>query len=194
MAKSKMVKILSYIALLLAVIAVFGIIAHFTGGFTTDFKTFYVTVNGKDVMSSNGGYSVTPSEPITVDVKYTFAFANDENKGFSVKVVPNKTIGEDFYYTAGGETHSFYEETDLTNAFEIMQGETSFTIKPKGATLTETLQAFYGKDVSDCENHGYADMFTVVVTSYNGEASVKLHISIPGGVSGIKLDKTTIIF
>ena len=52
MTKSKIGQVVSYIAILLVIVAVIGVFAYFTNGFTTDFKTFYVSVNGKDVMLS----------------------------------------------------------------------------------------------------------------------------------------------
>lgn len=191
---NKATKIITYILLVLAVITVIGVVAHFTNGFTTDFKTFYVSVNGKDVMTSQNGYVVTPSEPLKVDVKYTFAFNKNETKGYSIKIVPNKIENSDFTYTVDGESKSFQSETDLTAAFEIDKGEKSFTIKPKGKSLTEVLTAFYGTEVTDCENKGYTDMFTIIVTSYNGEASVKLNFTVAGKVTGVSFDKEVILF
>ena len=75
---TKTTKIITYIAIVLAVITVIGVVAHFTNGFTSDFKTFYVTVDGKDVMTSAGGYRVTTSKPLEVDVKYTFGALNNK--------------------------------------------------------------------------------------------------------------------
>ena len=60
--------------------------------------------------------------------------------------------------------------------------------------MTEILSAVYNQSVSDCENFGYSDMFTVIITSYNGEASVKLHFSLAGKVTKIILDKEAIEF
>ena len=191
---NKATKITTYILLVLAVITVIGVIARFTNGFTSDFKTFYVTVDGKDIMISSGGYLVTNENPLKVDVKYTFNFVTDEMKDYSVKIVPNKIENSDFTYTVDGESKSFQLETDLTAAFEINKGEKSFTVKPKGKSLTEVLTAFYGKEVTDCENKGYTDMFTIVVTSYNGEASVKLNFTIAGKVVGVVLDREVIVF
>lgn len=74
MTKSKIGQVVSYIVILLVIVAVIGVFAYFTNGFTSDFKTFYVSVNGKDVMTTANGYVVTPQEPLSVDVKYTFAF------------------------------------------------------------------------------------------------------------------------
>ena len=195
MTKTKIGQVVSYIVILLVIVAVIGVVAHFTNGFTSDFKTLYVSVNGKDVMTSQSGYVITENEPLEVDVKYTFgAFNKDEAKGYSVKIVPNKIENSDFTYNVDGESKSFQSETDLTAAFEIGKGEKSFTVKPKGKSLTEVLAAFYGKEVTDCENKGYADMFTIVVTSYNGEASVKLNFTVEGKVTGIVLDREVIVF
>ena len=192
---TKTTKIITYIAIVLAVITVIGVVAHFTNGFTSDFKTFYVTVDGKDVMTSAGGYRVTTSKPLEVDVKYTFGALNkDENKGYSVKIVPNKIENSDFTYTVDGESKSFQSETDISNGFEIVKGEKSFTVTPKGETIVEVLSAIYGKEITDCESKGYNDMFTLVVTSYNGEATVKLNFSLTLKVTGITLDKEVIEF
>ena len=192
---TKTTKIITYIAIVLAVITVIGVVAHFTNGFTSDFKTFYVTVDGKDVMTSAGGYRVTTSKPLEVDVKYTFGALNNKvDKGYSLKIIPNNIPDKDFTYTVDGEMKYFQSETDLSDGFEIDKGEKSFRIKPKGETISEVLSAVYGKEVTDCENKGYTDMFTIIVTSYNGEASVKLDFSLAIRVAGIALDKEAILF
>lgn len=195
MTKTKIGQVVSYMVILLVIVAVIGVFAHFTNGFTSDFKTFYVSVNGKDVMISGSDYAISENEPLSVDVKYTFgAFNQNETKDYSVKIIPNKIENSDFTYTVDGESKSFQSETDLTAAFEIEKGEKSFTVKPKGKSLTEVLTAFYGTEVTDCENKGYTDMFTIIVTSYNGEASVKLNFMIAGKVVGVILDREVIVF
>ena len=195
MTKTKIGQVISYIVILLVIVAVVGVFAHFTNGFTSDFKTFYVSVDGKDVMISGSGYAISENEPLSVDVKYTFgSFNKNETKDYSVKIIPNKIENSDFTYTVDGESKSFQLETALTAAFEIDKGEKSFTVKPKGKSLTEVLTAFYGTEVTDCENKGYTDMFTIIVTSYNGEASVKLNFTIAGKVVGVVLDREVIVF
>ena len=192
---TKTTKIITYIAIVLALITVIGVVAHFTNGFTSDFKTFYVTVDGKDVMTSAGGYRVTTSKPLEVDVKYTFGALNNKvDKDYSLKIIPNNIPDKDFTYTVDGEMKYFQSETDLSDGFEIDNGEKSFRIKPKGETISEVLSAVYGKEVTDCENKGYTDMFTIIVTSYNGEAIVKLNFSLAIRVAGITLDKEAILF
>lgn len=193
MTKSKIGQVVSYIAILLVIVAVIGVFAYFTNGFTSDFKTFYVSVNGKDVMTSGSGYVITPQEPLSVDVKYTFAFNQTETKGYSVKIVPNKT-DEDFDFSVDGETHYFSDEKDLSNGFVIDKQEKSFTVTPKGSTPLEILEAVYPESEVSCESKGYNDMFTVIVTSYNGESSVKLNFALERRVTGITFDKEVIEF
>ena len=195
MKKGNVGRIVSYILILMVIVATIGVFAYITNGFTSDFKTFYVSINGKDVMTSQGGFVATTKEPLAVDVKYTFGALNkDENKGYSVKIVPNKIENSDFTYTVDGESKSFQSETDISNGFEIAKGEKSFTVTPKGETIVEVLSAIYGKEVTDCESKGYNDMFTLVVTSYNGEATVKLNFSFTLKVTGVTLDKEVIEF
>lgn len=195
MAKSKTLKVIGYIVLLLAVIGVVGVFAHFTNGFTSDFKTFYVTVGGKDVMAQAGGYTVTEEEPLTVDVKYTFGLASDTIQDYSVKIVPHKAEGKDFSFIVDGETFSFFAEKDLTAGFDVEKGEKSFSITPKGGTITEILQAVYpNKDVGDCDGFTYTDMFTAVITSYNGASAVEINFSVSGKVIAVRLDKGVITF
>ena len=193
MTKTKIGQVVSYIVILLVIVAVIGVFAYFTNGFTSDFKTFYVSVNGKDVMTSSSGYVITPQEPLSVDVKYTFAFNQSETKGYSVKIVPNKT-DEDFDFTVDGETHYFGDEKDLSNGFIIDKQEKSFTVTPKGSTPLEILQAIYPESEVSCESKGYNDMFTLIITSYNDESSVKLNFALERRVTGITFDKEVILF
>lgn len=187
-------KIIAYVLVLLVVVGVIGVIVRFTGGFTSDFKTFYVSVDGKDVLTTAGGFQATNTEPLKVEVKYTFGSAGGDASGYSVKVVPNAIENEDFDFTLNGDVYSYQAETDLTAGFEIERGETSFTLTPKGG-LTEILQAVYPNyEVGDCRDKGYKDMYALIVTSYNGKASVKLCFSVLEKVSGITLDKDTIVF
>lgn len=187
-------KIIAYILLVLAFVAVCGVIVYFTGGFTSDFKTFYVAVDGKNVLSTADGYELTTETPLTVDVKYTFGAFNKENSGYSVKVVPNKIDGKDFDFTLDGETNFFQSEKDSTKGFDLDRGETSFTIKPKGG-IDKILQAVYpDSELEDCRNKAYENMYALVVTSYNGEASVTIYFSVVSPLYEIILDKEVITF
>ena len=187
-------KVIAYILVLLVVAGVIAVIVRFTGGFTSDFKTFYVSVDGKDVLTSAGGYEVTNEKPLTVDVKYTFGSAGGDVSGYSVKVVPHAVEGKDFDFTLDDQVYSFQAETDLTAGFDIVREETSFTITPKGG-VTEVLRAVYPNNkIGDCSDKGYEDMYALIVTSYNGKASVTLYFSVLQEVAGVTLDQEVIEF
>lgn len=187
-------KVIGYMLLVLVVVGVIGVIVYFTGGFTSDFKTFYVSVDGKDVLTSAGGYKISQEMPLTVDVKYTFGSAGGDVSGYSVKIVPHAVEGKDFDFTLDDQVYSFQAETDLTAGFNIAREETSFTITPKGG-VTEVLRAVYpNNEIGDCSDKGYEDMYALIVTSYNGKASVTLYFSVLQEVAGVTLDQEVIEF
>ena len=195
MTKNNVTRVVVYIIILLAIFALIGVVAYFTNGFTSDFKTFFVKVDGRNVMTSSGGYSISESEPLKVDVRYTFGFVSKDNNDYSVRIVPNKTEGCDFEYIVGDETHSFFEETDLTDGFTILKTKDSFTLSPKGRTLNDILGSVYpDEEISNCEGFGYADMFTVIVTAYNQEERVKLNFVIDGIIIDVSIDPGVVVF
>ena len=190
----KAAKIIAYILLVLVFVAVCGFIVYYTGGFTSDFKTFCAKIDGKDILTSADGYMLSADQPLRVEVKYTFGALNKNVSGYSVKVVPNAIEGKDFDFTVGGQTHSYQSETDLTAGFDIAQEENSFTIAPKGG-INKILAAVYpDSKIEDCRNKAYENMYALVVTSYNGAASVKMLFSIDEPLFDIELDKEEIIF
>lgn len=196
MIKRKSAGWLAYVGIVLVAIIIVGVVARFTNGFTDDFKTFYIRVDGKEIMSSANGYEITPERPLHAEVKYTFSFATDENKGYNVKIVPNAADkSKDFSFTVNGENRQFQAETDLTDGFEIEKSESTFKVTPKGENLTGVLQAIYpGLDTARIEEKAYNDMFALVVSSYNEKSSVTIYFTLSSKVSGIRLDKEAIVF
>lgn len=191
MTGAKIGKIVAYVLVVLALVSAVGFIAYFTGGFTSGFKTFYVEVDGKQILTNASGYSIPVGESMTVDVKYTMS---EEASGYTVKVVPNQLAGKDFDFTLDGEVYSYQAEKDLTAGFDIEYGDTSFTVKPKG-TITDILKAVYpGSTVEDCRDFAYDNMFTLVITSYDGESSVKVNFTVSEDVGGITITPDHIYF
>ena len=192
MKQGALTQTISLILVVLLLIAGIGAIAYFTGGFTGEFKTFYLTVGDRDILTSATGFQVSVDEPLTVNVKYTFA--EDGVNGYSVKVVPNALQGKDFDFTIDGIPYSFQAESDLTAGFEIEENESSFTLKPKG-TLNEVMAAVYpNSEIEDLTGKGYENMFLLVVNSYNGSSTVTLAFSIAEGVSGVEITPDHIYF
>lgn len=189
---SKTVKIISWVLIVLALIGSIGAIAYFSGGFSGGFQSFYLMVNGKEVVKSGTNFEATLTEPLNVEVKYSLA---DENtSGYTVKIVPNALSGKDFDFTLDGDVYSYQGEKDLTEGFNIKYDENSFTVTPKGG-LNEIMQAIYPNNtVGDLSECGYENMFLLVVTSFDGEQSVTVAFTVPENLSGITLDPDHIIF
>lgn len=187
-------KIIGCVAAVLVVAMAIGAIAFFTNGFTSDFSTFYLKVNGSTVMQQKGDVVLPIDKPTKVDVVYAFGGVSDEASGYTVKVVPNVVEGQDFDIVIDGIPYSFQEEEDFTKGFDIQCSEDSFTILPKG-NLNEVMAAVYeGAKVEDCVNLGYPDMFTLVVTSYNGEDEVRINFCLHQMAQDIELSVEEIVF
>ena len=192
--RNTIIKIVSIVLVLLVAVVAIGLIAKFTGGFTTDFKTFYVSVDGTDIVTEASGYNVKKGKPMKVDIKYTFSSPDQQSQGYSVKVVPNAISGKDFDFVLDGCVYSFQAENDLTNGFNIDKEDSSFTIEPKG-NLTEILRSIYpNSTIEDCTQYSYKNMFSLVVTSYNGKASVVINFTVVEDVIDVGLDKEVIVF
>ena len=181
----------TYILFVLIAIGLIGFLAYSTGGFTSGIKNFSVECEGKEITTSASGFETTTKKPLVVNVKYKL---DDKASGYSVKVVPNALAGKDFDFTLDGEIYSFQGERDLTEGFTVDYEESSFTLTPKGS-LTMILQANYpNKVVENCDIYGYKDMFTLVISSYDGETSVYLNFSVPERVVGVELSQEVIFF
>lgn len=193
--QNKTIRILSYALLGLLVVGVIGFVAYFTNGFKSDFKTFYINVDGKDIMESDDGYKVSKGKPLEIKVKYFFSAGSNQKKEYSVKVVPNTIAGRDFTFSDGKEEKSFQSVEDVTSGFDIKKTESGVTVSPKGNTVEEVLKVIYPNGKFDNVNEkGYENMFTLVVTSYDGKANVKLNFSLLSKVSGVTLNKEGILF
>lgn len=193
----KISKVLSYVLIVLVLIAVCGVFAYFTNGFTSEFKSFYVEANGDKVLSNGSGYLLAPSEPLNVDVKYTFGALSEEQKGYTVQVLPNVDENSDFDFTVDDGIYNFGSETDLSKGFNIEYKDTSFTLAPKGQ-MEDVLAGIYPDSVitvNKVKLNYEKDLFKLVVTSYNGEASVSINFKISDCmISGVTFDKEEIVF
>lgn len=181
-----------YVLVVLAIVAVVGLVYRLTNGFKTDVKTFYVTVDKTIITDASSGYVVTENKPLKGVVRNLST--DSENKGYTLKVVPNKLDGKDFAFTVDGETHTFQAEENLTSGFEITADGDKFSLVSKGACVTDILKQIYGDSVSDCNDKTYKDMFTLLVTSKDGKNEIKLNFSVSGKVTGVTLDKEVVLF
>ena len=199
MNKTKITKLITSILLALLLVGSIGLIAHFTNGFKEDFKTFYVTYAGKDILSEKSKLELPRGEEHRFDVTYIFEDLDEESgsKGYSVEVVSNIGKDKEFAYTVDGEKIMYVDGMYLTNAFQIEKQDTYFTLTlPKDISLEKILESVYEKDVevpSDVEAmEPY--LYTLVVTSYDESVTYYIDCAFYRGVTGVTLDKSEVVF
>lgn len=192
---NKTSRIITYILLIACVIAICGSFAYFTGGFTSEFKTFYVTYEGKTILSTASRYELDSYKKSRFDVKYTFGVLNKNiQKGYTVKVVPNESAS-DFNFTVDGAIYSFKGESDLTKGFDIEKLDEHFFIKPKGE-MSDILSALYPDSevlLNSDDVKTDSDNFMLIITSYNGANSIHVGFNIPARIFSLTLDREGIV-
>ncbi|MCQ2386544.1 MAG: hypothetical protein MJ078_07745, partial [Clostridia bacterium] len=186
--------IILYVAILLIIAFVIGFFAFFTNGFSEDYKSFYVIVDNERILSSKSGLTFEKGTPVEVQVRYALAEIGDKKSGYSIEIVPNEQY--DFDFTVDGEVMSFGSIRDFKNGFTVTEQENSFTIAPKGS-LQDILEALYpGKTIeySASSLESGKDMFTLIVTSYNGKDDVLIHFRVLRYAMEIVFDPEVIEF
>ena len=118
MNKTKIVKIITSVLLALLLVGTMGVIAHFTNGFREDFKTFYVTYEGEDILSEKSKLALPLGEEHRFDVTYIFEGLNEETgpKGYNIEIVSNVEKGKEFEYIVDNEKIAYVDGMYLTNA------------------------------------------------------------------------------
>lgn len=183
------VTIILYVLLVLAVMGGIGAVAYFTSGFTTDFQTFYLRLDDEDILESVVGIEFIDGKDYLFEVKYTFGELSKQKTGYSVKIIPNQET--DFNFLVDGESHSLQELGDITSCFDITYQSDKFTVLGN-ARLQDVLQRYYAENTVELvdEIQEMMDYYTIVVTSYNGKASVRVgfHGEDAGGTFRINPD------
>lgn len=188
----KLTEIISAVLIVLCIVGIVGFVAYFTNGFTGDFKTFYVNIDGENIMGEKSNVLMNPNEPMKVDVKYALGFTSKDIKGYKVKLAPIS----DFDFMVDGEVYSFAAVEDLEKGFTIVYEDEYFTITPKG-NMQDVLQAIHPEHevVVDPKVIPDEDLFSITVYDKDETASVVLNCAINVfTVIGITLDKEEIVF
>ena len=199
MNKTKITKLITSILLALLLVGSIGLIAHFTNGFKENFKTFYITYAGEDILSEKSKLELPRGEEHRFDVTYIFEDLDEESepKEYSVEVVSNVGKGKEFSYTVDGEKIMYVDGMYLTNAFEIDKQDTYFTLTlPKDISLEKILESVYEKDVEVPNDMETTEpyLYTLVVSSYDESVVYYIDCAFYIGVTGVTLNKSEVVF
>lgn len=197
MAKQKrsFVNVFSYILIVLLILAICGGIVYFTNGLTTEFKSFYLIVNGEDILDDKGGIAVSANQSLKIEPKYVLGVFNKDLSGYSYEIKANPEanfsfkVGEDSYDFAG-------DNLDFSKCFSVVETETELTLTAKAGDIEHMLAYIFpdSEITIDGEVDYSKDLFLLTVKSYNEKASITLGLHYISGVSGITLDMTEIVF
>lgn len=191
--------LISFILTLAVIALIGGIIAmtyKYTDGFSSDFKTFYLVHDGKEILTTETKAAFVGGEKYKYEVKYVFESNDAEKKGFTVKVLPNTE--KDFEYTVAGSKYKYSNLKDLTAAFDIHTAEDSFEISiSENFGLIDVVKYMHGgQEVILGATADISYPFKLEVTSYNEAVkyTILFNIVSTAGVTGVTLDPTEIVF
>lgn len=190
----KVIGFVSYAIILIVLIGVLVFFGYFTNWFSSDFKTFYLKVNGETVLDDDSSYVVVPNKPLNIETKYVLAVFDKKQSGYFYEIQVNPNIDLDF--TIDDKKVSIQsDDIDWRECFDIVEEEKGFTLSLKSWALLGLLQNIYpNSEITMDENLDYSkNLFNFTVYSYDKSASVTLAICIPA-VESIELDQTRIVF
>lgn len=189
-------KFASFIGVLIILAILFGIgyfVYVFTGEFSTDFKTFYVEVDGVKYVKDGNNLSFT-EEKTRIDVHYTFEKVQSTKLSFHYEILP---AGADFNFTVDGEKVSWLNVGGLDKAFDAKSDEDGVTLNCVNKTVLDVLQAVYPDSQIDLpEIDEKQSLYKIILMSEDKRASISLSFStyqVPV-IETITLDKTQITF
>jgi hypothetical protein len=176
--------------------AVIGVVFRFTNGFRSDFQTFYVQHGDNMIFDFVDNYPVSFGEKMRFDVKYTFGFFDKELSGYTVKIVPNVSGGNDFDFTVDGLYYSYGYESDLTSAFDLDLHDDYFTLFLDDTMTVQTVleKLYEGATVVVPDGMLNEDYFTLIVTSYDDTAAVYIGFGFSYSVTDITLNTGSLVF
>lgn len=140
----KEIKVFSYLLLLLVVFGGIGLIAYFTNGFTSDFKTFYVVFDNFRIMNAED--KVLPlGNKLSFEVK---SLSLDNDIEYSVKVVSKVNDETAFTYQVYYDELTYTNDLDFSSYFDVKKGDNGFSIFiPEDINMEKVLSAYYEDEV-----------------------------------------------
>ena len=187
----KFFKILITVILVVAIVLIGYGLYKMTNGFAEPVKSFYLKVDDEPVYSFGTGYTFFSDEKLDVEVKEVVSGGDND---YTVKVIPNKMPGKNFYLRGN---YGYFAVSDLTDGFNVEKTETGFSLSVKEGTslyvlcniLTNALDMPFDDTFG---TKGYDDMFTLVVQA--GNSIITIDFNVMDKVCGVELEDENIVF
>lgn len=176
-----------YVVCIVLCVGLFFAVTNLTDNFTTDFKTFYVKVDGK-VVAESGSFVLNNNRFEVVDFAKKISGKQPE---YTKQVVFSPAAVSPEFIVAGSRK-TFDDIADIDSLFDYEDTADGFTMK--AVSLKQLLKKAFGTDeLIIPKQFDYSlKLFNLVISS--GERRIVLEFSIPRSVEDIQLDKTEIVF
>ena len=199
MNKINITKIISSILLLMLFVGALGMISHFTNGFKEEFKTFYVTYAGEDILSEKSTLKLPRGEEHRFEVTYMFEGLEEEleTKEYYVEIISNVEKGKEFEYTIDGEKIAYVDGMYLTKAFQIDIQDRYFIITiPKDLSLEKVLESIHERDMEVPKDEELPSLYlyTLVITSYDETVRYYIDFALDAEAIKIQLYPSEVVF
>lgn len=207
--KSKWVNILTYILVIMILVAGIGLIIKYSDELTTDLSTMYLEINGVKYTEDVSGIMLSSDEYLEISVNF-LQLKNGDKGGYNFSLLPNTELDIEFQKEEDGIPIQF-KDLDGTDIWDCFEWDAStdgiIKFKPKSDYLLGCLQAAYpdntlkwgGKSIDYSK-----DLFILTVSSSDNKKTINigLRLSNKDGISdsgiiapgSVELDITEIVF
>lgn len=188
---NNIIKVVSYLLVLLILVGIIGCIAFLTNNFTQEPATMLVQVNGQLVKGNVDSIVFNKTSPAV------FKVLNLSGQGYTIQIVPEVTDDLDFQFKLGDETVWFSsDQSDYSSVFDITETEDGFEIDFSKCKMADILTAKYPEYVvSEVPNPSSGSYFTLVIKDKgtNSQVRIALNNILDVAVEGVELDEELII-
>lgn len=188
MAKSKRLNtksIFACVGLVLILVAVVGLIAGLTNGFTDNPVSLYVKVNGEIITGDKADYLISRVNPLVIETN---------NAGdYVVDIKANEKIS--FNYSADDEVFTFGNDVNWNEMFVVENLETGFAIYPTSDFLDDLIAIRHGAEKVDFALPDQSlNLFCLTISHKNTSKQYKIYFSLPQMRTTIILSEKEIVF
>lgn len=185
---SSLIQLAIFVLIGLLVVGAVAVLVKYTSGGTTELATFFVKVNGNEVLTDTviglkKGKEST-FEPTYLADKFLTQVKKDDYKykGYKVEIKPNITDETKFTYSVGDRNYKFESlaNKDFCSAFGLNKQETKFTLKVDNFSIAEFISSKHeGKEVFIVPETIKSDKvyFNLIISSFDEKSKITLGLT-----------------
>ena len=188
----KVIAVIVWFILLVALVGGIVMIYRYTNGFNEDFKTFYIERDGTKILTETGTATFEAGSEVRYGVGYTFDLPKSETREYSVSILPNPEA--DFDFTVNGVTTSWRKVEGLERCFALDKRADGFTLKiPSYNSIADYLREIYAGSEIDISGaftegaEGEISFFLLRVSSYNDAVKYDIAFCVLSSVTGYSI-------